>query len=207
MKLINEEKHSAETAAAKSGFSRRIGFQIKKELKTGSRSEKKPRGRRRLDPLEGVWDSEVLPILQNSPGIRSCAVFYELLRNNPELKEGVRRTLERRIRAWRAENGPDKEVTFRQNKEAGHLGISDFTDMKEVEVTIGRRQFDHKLYHFRLPWSGFVHASVVEGGESFAAFSGGLEAALRTLGGAPRRTAPTASRRHSRTLRRIRRRI
>ena len=185
MKLITEEKHSAETAAAKSGFSRRTGFQIKKELKTGSRSEKKPRGRRRPDPLEGVWDSQVLPILQNSPGIRSCAVFYELRRNNPDLKEGVRRTLERRIRAWRAENGPDKEVTFRQNKKAGQQGISDFTDMKEVEVTIGRRQFDHKLYHFRLPWSGFVHASVVEGGESFAAFSGGLEAALRTLGGSP----------------------
>ena len=91
----------------------------------------------------------------------------------------------RRIRAWRAENGPDKEVTFRQNKKAGHQGISDFTDMKEVEVTIGRRQFDHKLYHFCLPWwSGFVHASIVEGGESFAAFSGGPEAALRTLGGA-----------------------
>ncbi len=184
MKLI-EEKHSVETAAAKSGFSRRTGFGIKKELKTESSEEKKPRGRRRRDPLEGIWDSQVLPILHNSPGIRPSAVFYELLRNNPQLKEGVRRTLERRIRAWRAEFGPDKEVVFRQNKKAGHLGISDFTSMKKVEVTIGRKQFDHRLYHFRLPWSGFVYASVVEGGESFTAFSQGLEGALRTLGGVP----------------------
>ena len=148
MKLITEEKLSVETAAAKSGFSRRTGFQIKKELKGESPEEKKPRGRRRRDPLEGIWNSQVLPILRNSPGIRASAVFYELLRNNPELDPGVRRTLERRIRAWRAENGPDKEVMFRQNKEAGHLGISDFTRMKDLEVTIRRKHFDHRLYHF-----------------------------------------------------------
>ena len=185
MKLITEEKLTAETAAAKSGFGRTTGFAIKKELKTEAKKEKKPRGRRRPDPLEGIWDSQVLPVLQNSPGIRASAVFYELLRSNPQLSPGVRRTLERRIRAWRAENGPDKDVIFRQNKEAGVLGISDFTGMRDIEVTIGRRQFDHKLYHFRLPWSGFVYASVVEGGESFTAFSQGLQGALRALGGSP----------------------
>ena len=185
MKLITEEKLTVETAAAKSGFSRKTGFRIKKGLQGGSKREKKPRGRRRPDPLEGVWDSQVLPVLRNSPGIRASAVFYELLRSNPELDKGVRRTLERRIRAWRAEFGPDKEVMFRQNREVGHLGISDFTRMKDVEVTIARRQFDHRLYHFRLPWSGFVYASVVEGGESFAALSQGLEEALGALGGAP----------------------
>ena len=185
MKLI-EEKHSVETAAAKSGFGRTTGFRIRKESRSeASTEEKKPRGRRRPDPLEGIWDSQVVPVLRNSPGIRPSAVFYELLRNNPELKEGVRRTLERRIRAWRAEFGPDKEVIFRQNKEAGHLGISDFTRMRDAEVTIKRKPFDHRLFHFRLPWSGFVYASVVEGGESFTAFSRGLEGALRTLGGAP----------------------
>lgn len=184
MKLI-EEKLPVETAAAKSGFGRTTGFQIKKESRTRNSAEKKPRGRRRPDPLEGIWDSQVLPVLRSSPGIRSSAVFYELLRNNPELDPGVRRTLERRIRVWRAEHGPDKEVIFRQNKEAGHLGISDFTSMKKVGVTIGRKQFDHRLYHFRLPWSGFVYANVVEGGESFTAFAQGLEGALQALGGVP----------------------
>ncbi len=185
MKLITEEKLSAETAAAKSGFGRTSGFQIKKELGTEQKKERKPRGRRRPDPLEGIWDSQVLPILRNCPDIRPSTVFYELLRNNPELDSGVRRTLERRIRTWRTEHGPDKEVIFRQNKKAGDMGISDFTRMRDAEVTIARRQFDHMLFHFRLPWSGFVHASVVEGGESFVAFSQGLEAALRTLGGTP----------------------
>ncbi len=186
MKFITEEKLSVETAAAKSGLSRRTGFRIKKESRSATLTEEKEtRGRRRPDPLEGIWDSQVLPILRNSPGIRSSAVFYELLRNNPELDPGVRRTLERRIRAWRAEFGPDKEVIFRQNKEAGHLGISDFTRMKDLEVTIRRKHFDHRLWHFRLPWSGFVYASVVEGGESFTAFAQGLQGALQSLGGAP----------------------
>ena len=185
MKLITEEKLTVETAAAKSGFGRTSGFQIKKELKTGPSVEKKPRGRRRPDPLEAIWDSHVLPVLRNSPGIRPSTVFYELLRKNPKLDPGIRRTLERRIRAWRAEFGPDKEVIFRQNKEAGQLGISDFTRMRDAGITIKRKEFDHRLYHFRLPWSGFVYASVVEGGESFSAFSQGLQGALQTLGGAP----------------------
>ncbi len=186
MKLITEEKLSVETAAAKSGFSRKTGFRIKKESRSvTSTEEKKPRRRRRPDPLEAIWDSQVLPILRNSPGIRPSAVFYELLRNNPELDPGIRRTLERRIRAWRVEFGPDKDVIFRQNKKAGHLGISDFTRMRDAGITIKRKPFDHRLYHFRLPWSGFVYATVVEGGESFTAFSQGLQGALQTLGGAP----------------------
>ena len=67
MKHLTEEKLSVETAAAKSGVSRRTGFRIKKGLQSGSKREKKPRGRRRPDPLEGVWDSQVLPVLRNSP--------------------------------------------------------------------------------------------------------------------------------------------
>lgn len=41
------------------------------------------------------------------------AKFDELRRRHLELARGVRRTLERRIRAWRALNGQDKEVMFR----------------------------------------------------------------------------------------------
>ena len=95
------------------------------------------------------------------------------------------RTLERRIRAWRAEFGPDKDVIFPPEQGSGALGISDFTRMRNVGITIKRRPFDHRLYHFRLPWSGFVYATVVEGGESFTAFSQELQGALQTLGGAP----------------------
>ena len=184
--MLIKQNASVEVAAAKSGFGRTTGFAIKKELKTGSRKESKPRGSRRPDPLKDIFDSQVAPILKNCPDIRSCAVFREIMRGNPRLDPGVRRTLERRIKAWRAEHGADKDVIFRQKKEPGRVGISDFTTMNSLEITIARKRFDHKLYHFRLPWSGFVHATAVLGGESFAAFSRGLSEALGMLGGVPR---------------------
>ena len=43
----------------------------------------------------------------------------------------------------------------------------------------------HKLYHFRLEYSGFSHAAVVLGGESYAALADGLQDALWALGGVP----------------------
>ena len=86
------------------------------------------------------------------------------------------------------ESGTFKDVIFRQKKEPGRVGISDFTTMNSLEITIARKRFDHKLYHFRLPWSGFAHARAVLGGESFAAFSRGLSEALGMLGGVPKET-------------------
>ena len=62
-------------------------------------SEKRtPRERRRPDPLADVFDAEVVPMLEASPGLRPVAVLEELLRRHPELGAGIRRTLERRIR-------------------------------------------------------------------------------------------------------------
>ena len=136
--------------------------------------------------LADIFEAEVVPILENSPGIRPVGVFQELMQRHPELDPGVRRTVERRIRAWRAEHGPEQEVIFRQKHEPGHRGFSDFTRMGSLGVTVAGQPLDHMLYHFRLPWSGFTHAKVVLGGESFTALAEGLQGALWHLGGAPR---------------------
>ncbi|MGH8270039.1 MAG: IS21 family transposase, partial [Steroidobacteraceae bacterium] len=45
---------------------------------------------------------------------------------------------------------------------------------------------DHRLYHFRLACSGFEHAHVILGGESYVALAEGLQNALWALGGTPR---------------------
>ena len=63
--------------------------------------------------------------------------------------------MERRIRAWRAEHGPEREVMFRQQREAGQLGLPDFVDMKDLGVRAGGEALDHRLLHLRLAWSGF----------------------------------------------------
>lgn len=108
-----------------------------------------------------------------------------MIRRHPELDAGVRRTLERRIRSWRALHGAEQEVIFRQTHEPGRIGLSDFTDMNAAGITIAGIALDHRLYHFRLAYSGFEHAHVVLGGESFVALAEGMQNALWSLGGAP----------------------
>ena len=108
-----------------------------------------------------------------------------MIRRHPELDAGVRRTLERRVRSWRALHGAEQEVIFRQTHEPGRIGLSDFTDMNAAGITIAEIALDHRLYHFRLAYSGFEHAHVVLGGESFVALAEGMQNALWSLSGAP----------------------
>ncbi len=55
----------------------------------------------------------------------------------------------------------------------------------ELGVSIAGVPLDHRLYHFRLAFSGWEQAHVVLGGESFVALAEGLQNALWSLGGAP----------------------
>jgi hypothetical protein len=113
-------------------------------------------------------------------------VLEEICRRHPEITANIRRTLERRMRDWRALCGPERDVIFRQVHEPGRLGLSDFTDMSELCITVAGAVLEHRLYHFRLAFSGFEHAHVVLGGESFVALAEGLQNALWGLGGVPR---------------------
>ena len=171
-------------AAAKAGFSAATAYRIEQDRRLPSQ-KKAPRGRRRRDPLAAVWDSEVVPLLKSAPGLRPVAIFDEIRRRHPELGAGIRRTLERRIRTWRALNGAERDVIFRQEPSPGRLGLSDFTDMGDHSISIAGALLDHRLYHFRLAFSGWEHAHVVLGGESFVALAEGLQNALWALGRAP----------------------
>jgi len=171
-------------AAAKAGFSAATAYRIEQDRRLPSQ-KKAPRGRRRPDPLAAVWDYEVVPLLKSTPGLRPVAIFDEIRRRHPEIGIGVRRTLERRIRGWRALNGAERDVIFRQEPSPGRLGLSDFTDMGDHRISIAGVPLDHRLYHFRLAFSGWEHAHVVLGGESFVALAEGLQNALWALGRAP----------------------
>ncbi|GAA0587964.1 hypothetical protein GCM10009416_28160 [Craurococcus roseus] len=124
-------------------------------------------------------------MLRAAPGLRPVAVFEEMPRR-PELPPNVRRTLERRVRTWQALHGPEREVVFRQGHPPGRQGLSDFTDASALGVSVAGAPLAHRLYHFRLAFSGWQHAEVVLGGESFTALATGLQNALWALGGAPR---------------------
>jgi len=176
--------HSQQTAAARAGFSASTGSRLDADPTLPSQKAR-PRGRRRPDPLAAVWDAEIVPMLAAMPGLRPITVFDEMQRRHAELPDGVRRTLERRIRAWQALHGPEREVIFRQDHPPGAQGLSDFTDAAALGVSIAGQKLAHRLYHFRLAFSGWAHAEVVLGGESFVALAGGLQNALWGLGGAP----------------------
>src|SRR4051812_47783950 len=186
MRLYMKLRHTntIPIAAAKAGFSPSTAYRLAKDPRLPSQ-RKAPRGRRRPDPLASVWDSEIVPLLQAAPSLRPVALFEEIIRRHPDLGPGIRRTLERRVRAWRAVHGPEQEVIFRQVHEPGRMGLSDFTDMADLSVTVAGQPLDHRLYHFRLAYSGFEHAHVVLG-ESYVALAEGLQNALWALGGAPR---------------------
>jgi hypothetical protein len=179
------QTHTTAVAAAKASISTATAYRIEKDTRPPSQ-RKVPRQRRRPDPLADIFDAEIVPLLRAAPGIRPVAIFQETQRRHPELGNGIRRTIERRVRSWRAVHGEEQEVIFRQMHEPGRLGLSDFTDMGSAGVTISGQPLDHRLYHFRLAYSGFEHAHVVLGGESFVALAEGLQNALWSLGGVPR---------------------
>jgi len=58
------------------------------------------------------------------------------------------------------------------------MGISDFTQLKDCPITICGDVFEHRLYHYRLVYSGWCFVKIIHGGESFAALSTGLQDAL-----------------------------
>ena len=174
-----------ESAAAKTGISVRTARRI--EHLTALPSQRPVRNwRTRSDPLAAVWDEEILPLLRRAPGLTAVTIFEELERQQPgRLPTGVLRTLQRRIRTWRALEGEEREVFFAQAHEPGRQGLSDFTDAKELAVTLEGIPFSHRLYQFALAYSGWRHVEVILGGESWVALSTGLQNALWALGGVP----------------------
>ncbi|MFM0074591.1 IS21 family transposase [Paraburkholderia sediminicola] len=184
--MSKRKHHSQEIAAAKAGISVRSARRIERDATMPSQ---KPRGywRSRPDPFADVWDTEVVPMLANAPQLQAITILRKLQDDHAgQYPDSTRRTLERRVRQWRATSGPPKEVFFPQLHEPGARGLSDFTDMAELRVTIADVQFDHRLFHFVLAFSRWEYVNVVEGGESFEALSLGLQNALWQAGGCPR---------------------
>jgi len=177
-------------SSAKSGMSERTG----RDIEHGKWQEPRIKPRKhitRSDPLESVWSSVCIPMLENLPTLQPITLLEYLQENyknedgNPLYPDSVHRTLQRRVKQWKIEHGPKKEVMFLQEHQPGRLGLSDFTHLKGVAITIQGQKLKHLLYHFRLAYSHWSHMKVVLGGESYTALTEGLQEALWRLGGAP----------------------
>jgi len=179
-----KNRKNQKIAAAQSGFSERSARNIEKR----GYAEARPihDWKTRKDPFEAVWESEVIPWLEQNPHLQSRTLLEELQRKHPEkYPDTLLRTLQRRIRKWRAISGPEKEIIFRQNHPPGWQGMSDFTHATDLKVTIQGEELEHMFYHYRLVYSKWEAVSVVLGGESFSALSEGLQNALWLSGGTP----------------------
>lgn len=180
-----EQGHTQEAAAAKSGISIRSGSNIENNKRPDPKTQERY-WRTRQDPLIDVWDSELEPMLENTPNLQAITLLEYIQANYPgKFEDKILRTLQRRVKQWRALKGPDKDVMFRQEHTAGRLGLSDFTHLKETTITIAGEVFEHILYHFRLIYSKWSYMKVTLGGESYSALAEGLHEALRRLGGSP----------------------
>jgi hypothetical protein len=179
---------SQQVAADAVGISVRSAQRIDRgELQPEGQQQRRGRHwRTRADPLAEVWDSVLLPMLEKAPQLEPQTLLLHLDRTFPG-QEWFRRkrTLQRRVEQWRALHGPAQEVMFLQEHRAGVLGISDFTLLKGEPITVAGEVLEHRLFHFRLPFSGWCHVAVIHGGESFVALAEALQNALALCGGVP----------------------
>ena len=144
------------------------------------------RERTKPDPLKGVWEDELEPMLQQQPRLKPMTLFEYLQQQYPAQYPNVLRTLQRRVADWRVLHGASPEVMFELRHEPGGMGFSDFTELKGIEITINGKPFEHLIYHYRLGYSGWQYAQIIQGGESFVALSEGLQNALFSCGGVPK---------------------
>jgi len=178
---------SQQIAADAVGISVRSGQRIDRgELPAQGPQQRGRHWRTRADPLADVWDSVLVPMLEKAPQLEPQTLLLHLEQTFPDQAWYRRkRTLQRRVEHWKALHGPAQDVMFLQEHRAGVLGISDFTQLKGEPITIAGAVFEHRFFHFRLPYSGWCHVEVIHGGESFVALSEALQNALTLCGGVP----------------------
>ena len=182
-----KEGYSQAAAAARSGFSERSGRRLGVDPVLPSQRDRTRRYRTRQDPFAEVWREELVPLLQAMPSLRATTLLEELQRHHPGgYPDQLLRSLQRRVAHWRATEGPERELIFRQEHPPGLQALSDFTDGGGLGVTLDGEPFAHLLYHFWLAYSGWQYVKAICGGESFTALTEGLQEALWQLGGVPR---------------------
>jgi hypothetical protein len=182
-KLVQTEKNFG-IAAIKAGMDEKTARKYRMLGKLPSELERPHTWRTRKDPFKDAWPT-IKAMLELNPGLEAKTLFEDLQRRHPgRFADGQLRTLQRRIKNWRASEGPPKEVFFTQVHTPGQLGQSDFTSMNKLGITIGGRPFDHLIYHFVLTYSNWETGTICFS-ESFESLSEGLQNALWKLGGVP----------------------
>lgn len=180
----NQPQQNQASAAAKAGLSERSARRIDSGEHKTHRPPRKYRTRK--DPFDGLFNEHIVPLLKQNPGLQPITLLDALDEIAPgKFDHSNLRTLQRRVKRWRAQYGPEQEVIFRQIHAPAEMGISDYTWANKLNITLAGVAFEHKLYHYRLVFSGWTYVQVCLGGESFESLSSGLQNAFWRSGGVP----------------------
>jgi len=177
------EGKTQEAASAAAGMSVRSGRTWQEGPLPSQR--RRPRDwRTRIDPFSEVWAADIEPLLvADERGVLDGTTLMAVLeeRYPGRFGAGQLRTLQRRLRDWRAQQGPAKEVFFEQVHPPGREAACDFTHATELGVTIGGCIFEHLLFQLTLSYSKWRFVCVAFS-ESFESLVAGLQGALWQLG-------------------------
>jgi hypothetical protein len=178
---LGKTETNLETAAAKAGMDAKTARKYRRLGRVPSELTPEKRWRTREDPFHEVW-GEVRSLLEVNPGLEGKTIFEYLQRCYAgRFGEGQLRTLQRRVKVWRATEGPVKEVFFAQRHQPGRLSASDFTHMSELGITIQGQSFPHLIYHLVLTYSNWESATVCFS-ESFESLCEGFQNAVWNSG-------------------------
>lgn len=176
-----ERTGSLSKASMKAGMDRKTARKWRDDGGLPSESERHRSYRTRSDPFEGDW-SVVSLMLADAPELEAKTLFEYLVTESPgHYVPGQLRTLQRRVKRWRAIHGPPREVFFPQRHVMGEAFQTDFTHCDELCVTLQGEAFPHLLCHVVLPASNWQWATVCRS-ESMAALRDGVQNAVFKLG-------------------------
>jgi hypothetical protein len=185
-KLMEEmTKHGhVGVASMRAGMDRKTGRKYMAGGKLPSELAEPRDWRTHEDAFLEHWP-ELEAMLSDAPALEAKTLFGVLVDKYPgRYEDGQLRTLQRRVKSWRAERGPDRDVVLAQQHRPGEAAQTDFTWATELAVTIAGQLFVHMLCVFVLPYSNWRWASVCLS-ESIASIRHGVQRALFQLGRVP----------------------
>jgi hypothetical protein len=186
-KLMEEHsKHGeVELAAMKAGMDRKTASKYLKSGKYPSESKQERAWRTREDPFTEDWP-DLAARLKVAPELEAKALFEYLLgEKSGRYDPGQLRTFQRRVKQWRATEGPGKEVFFAQEHRPGEAMQTDFTSCNELKITIRGVPYEHLLCQSALPYSNWQWVTRCRS-ESLMALRRQIQAVAFKLGRLPK---------------------
>ena len=171
-------------AALRAGLHRNTARRYLEAGKLPSELKQPRTWRTREDPFAADWE-EIAGRLAEAPELEARALFEDLMRRRPgRYEEGQLRTFQRRVKQWRAEYGPGREIFFPQQHRPGEAMQTDFTSASSLRVTVAGESLEHLLCQSVLPYSNW-QSVVVCRSESMLALRNGIQQAVFRLGRVP----------------------